>query len=162
MKEFIENQKAYITETVSYLKNIDASLAAIKPNGKWSVKEVVGHLIDSASNNHQRFVRACFKDDLIFDGYDQDAWVDLQNYNATDWNELIYCWANFNFIIVNSIANMPSEKLSAQRINHNLHEIAWEPVPQDQSATLEYFIKDYYEHLQYHVNQIKRIKKGLA
>ena len=49
------------------------------PN-KWSPREVIGHLIDSASNNHQRFVRAQFQDDLMFTGYDQDAWVRTQKY----------------------------------------------------------------------------------
>ena len=43
--------------------------------GKWSKKEIVGHLIDSAANNHGRFVRAQLQDDLVFAGYDQDAWV---------------------------------------------------------------------------------------
>jgi hypothetical protein len=46
--------------------------------GKWCPREVIGHLIDSASNNHQRFVRAQFQDDLVFSGYEQDAWVSVQ------------------------------------------------------------------------------------
>jgi hypothetical protein len=40
--------------------------------GKWSAREVIGHLIDSAANNHQRFVRAQFRDDLVFPGYEQE------------------------------------------------------------------------------------------
>jgi hypothetical protein len=60
------------------LSAISDSDAAISPApGKWSPKRVIGHLIDSASNNHQRFVRANFADDLIFAGYDQEKWVAL-------------------------------------------------------------------------------------
>ena len=50
--------------------------------GKWSPKEVIGHLVDSASNNHQRFVRAQFQEDLVFPGYQQDDWVSFQRYGA--------------------------------------------------------------------------------
>ena len=45
---------------------------------KWSPREIVGHLIDSAANNHQRFVRAQFTDDLVFSGYQQAEWVGVQ------------------------------------------------------------------------------------
>ncbi|MGH7621314.1 MAG: DinB family protein, partial [Gemmatimonadaceae bacterium] len=64
--------------------------------GKWSRKEIVGHLIDSASNNHQRFVRAQFTDDLICAPYDQDAWVSTQRYGAAPWRDLIALCAHFN------------------------------------------------------------------
>lgn len=161
MKEFLEIQKKYLIETISFLKGIDENILNIKPGGKWSIKEVTGHLIDSASNNHQRFIRAQLKDDLIFDGYNQNEWVSLQNYNSADWNELINCWANFNFIIINAISNIPEEKLSAERKNHNLDKIAWTTVPLNIPSTLEYFIKDYYSHLRHHINQIKRIKGSL-
>src|SRR5262249_58659213 len=64
--------------------------------GKWSPAEVVGHLIDSASNNHQRFVRARWQDDLIFEGYRQDDWVDVQEYVRAPWAELVTLWSGFN------------------------------------------------------------------
>jgi len=161
MKEFLAIQKKYLEETISFIKEIDKNIIDIKQNGKWSIKEVIGHLIDSASNNHQRFVRAQFKDDLIFDGYNQDEWVAVQNYTAADWDELINCWANFNFIIINTASNIPEEKLSAERKNHNLDKIAWATVPKNMPATLEYFIRDYYGHLKHHINQIKKIKESL-
>src|SRR5439155_1135928 len=53
--------------------------------GKWSAKQILGHLIDSASNNHQRFVRAQFTDDLVFPGYEQKAWVSAQRYQEASW-----------------------------------------------------------------------------
>src|SRR5262245_46381642 len=57
--------------------------------GKWSPREVIGHLIDSASNNHQRFVRAQLQEDLVFAGYEQESWVRLQHYAEAPWDELV-------------------------------------------------------------------------
>ena len=57
--------------------------------GKWSAKETIGHLVDSAANNHQRFVRAQFKDDLVFEGYAQEDWVRAQGYNEEPWPLLV-------------------------------------------------------------------------
>jgi hypothetical protein len=71
--------------------------ASISPSpGKWTPKQVIGHLIDSASNNHQRFVRANFTDDLIFAGYDQEKWVLLGAYADAPWNSLLSLWREFN------------------------------------------------------------------
>ena len=55
--------------------------------GHWSPREIIGHLVDSASNNHQRFIRAQFQDDLVFDGYQQDAWVTAGDYKNAQWEE---------------------------------------------------------------------------
>jgi hypothetical protein len=72
------------------LSAISDSDAATPPApGKWSPKQVIGHLIDSASNNHQRFVRANFTDDLIFAGYDQEKWVVLGGYASAPWPSLL-------------------------------------------------------------------------
>jgi hypothetical protein len=69
--------------------------------GKWSRKEIIGHLIDSASNNHGRFVRAQLQDDLVFTGYDQDAWVRLQRYQECGWVDLVQLWRAYNHQIAN-------------------------------------------------------------
>src|SRR5688572_22799550 len=74
----------------------DADSARPRAPGKWSPREIIGHLIDSASNNHQRFVRATGQDDLVFPGYAQEAWVSLQQYAATPWDELLGFWLSFN------------------------------------------------------------------
>src|SRR5262245_37369416 len=63
---------------------------------RWTIKEVVGHLIDSAANNHQRFVRVQFVRPLAFPKYEQNDWVRSQNYNARDWQELIDLWVAYN------------------------------------------------------------------
>src|SRR5687767_6158292 len=64
----------------------DDETARRRPSpGKWSAKEIIGHLVDSASNNHQRFVRAVYQDDLVFTGYDQAHWVSVQHYQDAQW-----------------------------------------------------------------------------
>jgi hypothetical protein len=122
--------------------------------GKWSPREIVGHLIDSASNNHQRFVRAQFKDDLVFPGYEQDAWVAAQRYDDAPWRELIALWAAFNRHLARMMAAVPQDVLTKARRVHNLHQIAFRTVPQDQPATLDYFMRDYVAHLEHHLKQI--------
>jgi len=122
--------------------------------GKWSKKELLGHLIDSASNNHKRFVLAQNKDDMIFEGYEQNKWVEAQNYNKSDWILLINLWQYFNNHIVHVMKNTPFEVLTRKHSKHNLHEVAWEAVPENEETSLEYFYKDYIGHLKHHLNQI--------
>ena len=120
----------------------------------WSPAEVLGHLIDSAANNHQRFVRAQFTDDLVFPGYEQDAWVATQKYQDAPWDELLTLWRTFNLHIARVMELASAEARLRPRVRHNLDELAWKPVPRDKPATLEYFMEDYVDHLQHHLNQI--------
>ena len=122
--------------------------------GKWSPKEIVGHLIDSASNNHGRFVRAQLTDDLFFPGYEQDEWVRVQQYSRAKWTDLIALWRGFNYHIANVVEHIPSDIASRQRTHHNLDQIAWKAVATDQPVTLEYFVRDYVAHLKHHLSQI--------
>lgn len=121
---------------------------------KWSPAEIIGHLIDSASNNHQRFVRAQFQDDLVFPGYDQDAWVVFQAYRDAQWSDLVTLWKNFNLHIARVMENTPDSIRNASRRTHNLDKLAWRAVPADQPTTLDYFMCDYVGHLKHHLRQI--------
>ena len=121
---------------------------------KWSPKQVIGHLIDSAANNHQRFVRAQFKDDLVFDGYEQDAWVSLQRYRESPWAELIDLWRLFNLHIARIMQAAPNDERVRKRARHNLDEIAWQSVSRDEPATLDFFMNDYVGHLKHHLAQV--------
>jgi hypothetical protein len=132
----------------------DADAARPPADGKWSAKQVIGHLIDSASNNHQRFVRANFTDDLTFPGYDQERWVALGRYAETPWTSLVTLWRELNLQIARVMEATPDQVKSALRARHNLHQIAWRPVPEDQPATLAYFMSDYVDHLEHHFGQI--------
>lgn len=138
----------------------DAESAKAPAPGKWSPKEVIGHLIDSAANNHQRFVRAQFQDDLVFPGYEQEKWVAAQAYVRAPWTDLVDLWRGYNLQLSRVMAAMPADVRRKPRVRHNLHEIAWTAVPQDQPATLEYFMRDYVDHMRHHLAQIRGIAQG--
>ena len=132
----------------------DAEASKPPAPGKWSPKQVIGHLIDSASNNHQRFVRVRFMDDLVFAGYEQESWVAAQGYQGAPWAELVGLWRLFNLHLARVIENLPAPVRERPRARHNLDELAWRPVPKETPATLEYFMRDYVGHLKHHLAQI--------
>ena len=145
-----------ITES-SYrkLKDISEVESGKKPQyGGWSHKEIIGHLIDSASNNHQRFVRAQLKNDLIFIGYQQDEWINVQQYQTSPWLSLINLWYEINMHLSRVIAAIPDETLLFNRTEHNLDEIAWKPVAKSEPVTLAYCINDYIGHMQHHLKKL--------
>ncbi|MEL6250457.1 MAG: DinB family protein [Bacteroidota bacterium] len=121
---------------------------------KWSTKEILGHLIDSASNNHQRFVRAQFKSDMVFEGYLQAEWVRVQNYQSRSWNELVELWAQYNLQLAHVMHFTPKDIRFRSVSKHNLHQIAFKTVPEDELTSLEYFMVDYVAHLEHHLKQI--------
>jgi hypothetical protein len=122
--------------------------------GKWSTKETVGHLIDSAANNHQRFVRAQFQEDLVFPGYEQDDWVAAQCYQEAPWALLVDLWRSYNLELARISAAIPEEVLHRSRTPHSLDRIAWRLVPPREPASLAYLIRDYVGHLHHHLAQI--------
>ena len=128
--------------------------------GKWSAKEVIGHLIDSASNNHQRFVRGQFKDDLVFEGYAQERWVRAQRYNEEPWPLLVGLWRHYNLHLAHVMAGAPESVRTQERARHNFHQIGFAPVSQDEPSTLEHLMLDYIDHLKSHLRQI--LKDGPA
>src|SRR5262245_57257735 len=97
MQEIADELRATLREARPVLLELDERASARRPApDKWCPRELVGHLIDSAANNHQRFVRARFQDDLVFPGYDQDAWVEVQRYRDAPWGELVELWHGLN------------------------------------------------------------------
>jgi hypothetical protein len=155
MAEVASELRRTVDRAAERLKAIPADRARepVAP-GKWSPQEIIGHLIDSASNNHGRFVRAQLTDDLFFPGYDQAAWVSIQKYSAADWSGLIALWRAFNSHIAHVLERIPQEVASRPRARHNLDEIAWKTVPREQPVTLDYFVRDYVAHLKHHLTQI--------
>lgn len=160
MENFINEFKEIVESAATRLLQMSESQSEIRPApGKWSPKEIIGHLIDSAANNHRRFVLAQLQDDLIFPGYKQDKWVAAQNYQSASWASLVQLWKLYNLQIAHLVSCIPEETLLKPRRNHNLHEIAWQTVPPDQPAALDYFIRDYFGHLQHHLRQIFKSAK---
>ena len=160
MDKFIKEFKETIKSAAARLLALSESQSEIHPvPGKWSPKEIIGHLIDSAANNHRRFVLAQLQEDLIFPGYEQDRWVAAQDYQSASWPSLVQLWKLYNLHIAHLVSRIPEDILLKPRRKHNLQEIAWEAVPPDQPATLDYFIRDYFNHMQHHLRQIFSIKE---
>jgi hypothetical protein len=156
MQDCVDDLRSTIAAESVRLLSISDSDASIKPApGKWSPKEIIGHLIDSAANNHGRFVRAQLTDDMVFEGYEQDEWVRLQRYNERRWSDLIALWQHYNAHIASVIESIAPDRLSLQRSSHNLDVVGWKTIPRDQPATLDYFIRDYVAHLKHHLSQIR-------
>jgi hypothetical protein len=144
MKALSEKLLTAIESAEPRLRKIDAA-DATKPvrAGGWSRKQIMGHLIDSASNNHQRFVRASLQDSLDFPGYDQEGNVRLQAPQEADWSLLVALWAAYNRYLAHVIARLPASKLETScRIGSGA------PV------TLRFIAEDYLTHMVHHLRQI--------
>lgn len=147
--------RALVERTVPVLLALpDAEVTRRPAPDKWSPKEILGHLVDSAANNHQRFVRAQGRDDLVFEGYEQDAWVQTQRYDEADWSSLVTLWWMYNTHLARVMAAVPTEVRLRPAERHNLHEIAWQPQPENEPATLDDLMRDYVVHLRHHLGQI--------
>ncbi len=108
---------------------------------KWSKKEIVGHLIDSATNNHQRFVRAQFEQKPTI-SYNQNEWNKFNFYNQIDSTQLINFWTVYNKHLLTIIKLIPKESM-IKECNTGQNNI-----------TLEFLFDDYVNHLEHHLNQI--------
>lgn len=125
-----------------------------RADGKWSAKQIIGHLIDSAANNHQRFVLAQLRDDLAFPGYQQEEWVSVQHYDEAEWPVLVALWRSYNLHLLHVMAHTPAAKLQTPCTQHTLDRIAWQTVSQSEPVTLAYLMRDYIGHLKHHLRQI--------
>jgi len=143
--------KALSTRLLEIVDQAAPALSQVETNvtdqpvkaGGWTRKQMIGHLIDSASNNHQRFVRASLQNELNFPGYDQNGNVRMQQFQSAAWEQLVDLWAAYNRFLAHVIANLPEGKLqTACRIGAN------KPV------TLEHLAKDYVAHLSQQLNQM--------
>ena len=133
-----------VAQAKPLLMKLDNADTSARPSeGKWAKKEILGHLLDSASNNHQRFVRATLQGSLMFPGYQQDPLVELQNFAEIDWNFLVDFWAAYNRFLAHVIGQLPAEAAAVVcNIGNN------------PPATLEWITQDYVAHLKHHLNQI--------
>lgn len=151
MKKQADELKKIVKEYKFKLSSITGEAASEKVSPeKWSYKELVGHLIDSAANNHPRFVRMQHQDKPSFHPYDQDQWVSIQNYHEYTWTELVEVWANYNSLLVHVIRNINPEML--ENTIPDGKNFAF--IIPDSDPTLEYMVKDYNVHLLHHLKQI--------
>ncbi|HEY6307179.1 MAG TPA: DinB family protein [Candidatus Angelobacter sp.] len=139
---------AELRKTVTQCQPMLAELANLTTSdrpqpAKWSKKEILGHLLDSASNNHQRFVRAALQGNLVFPGYDQAPLVELQRFRSMEWKFLVEFWAAYNLFLAHVISALPADAATAMCA-----------IGKNQPATLEWVAEDYVAHLKHHLNQI--------
>lgn len=155
MRDSVSELRSVVERAAPELLTLSEAESARRPApGKWSPREVLGHLIDSASNNHQRFVRARFQDDLVFQGYDQDDWVKVQRYQEAPWAELVALWRAFNLHLTRVMKAIPEPARTRVHERHNLDEIAWRTVASGAPTTLDDLMGDYVDHLRHHLGQI--------
>lgn len=133
-----------IQQALPLLRNINETEASAKPApGKWSHKEIIGHLVDSAANNHQKFVRTITHAQHDFPPYEQDEWVALQYYNIAPWHNILNLWEDYNVHLAHIILHLPEHALQ--------HTIT---IGSKGPFTLEFIAQDYVEHLKHHLKAV--------
>jgi hypothetical protein len=156
MDDYVADLVRTVEAASAFLGQVPEAASARRPApGKWSAREIVGHLVDSAANNHARFVRAQLEEDLVFPGYDQDRWVALQRYGEAPWHELVALWRAYNLHLARVMQAVPREVKARPRQRHNLHQIAFRTVPAAEPASLDYLMRDYVDHLKHHLEQVE-------
>src|SRR3954467_4779205 len=111
--EWLDDFKQTVDASAERLRQITESEAGRpRADDHWSAKQIIGHLIDSATNNHARFVLGQLKDDLIFPGYDQNGWVSTNHYQERSWADLTELWAAYNRHLHHLMSHANQEKLN--------------------------------------------------
>lgn len=122
----------------------DETTSTLPAPGKWSKKELLGHLIDSAQNNIRRFIVTQYEETPRI-VYNQDKWVEAQHYSQYSWNDLVQLWYLQNRQLVTVLRYLPADAVSRQCQTEGLH-------------TLEWLAADYFRHLQHHLHQILELE----
>ena len=144
MQHIANHLREIIAKVTPQLRAISEAEAARKPRPeKWSPKEIIGHLVDSAANNQQKFVRSMAQPHLDFVGYKQDFWVAAQRYNDGNWLTIIDLWVALNRHLSHVIETVDPSVLD-------------NTISIDGSApfTLRFIMTDYAEHLTHHLRQV--------
>jgi hypothetical protein len=136
--------RAELEKALPRLRALDeAAVMRDRGPGKWVRKEILGHLIDSAANNIQRFVRAALDGRLTLQDYDQDGWVALQRYRQRPWREVVDLWHQLNRHVAHAMESVPADRLATPC-----------EVGDDAPVTLGWLMEDYVRHLRHHLSQI--------
>ena len=145
-EELAERLAAVLRESMPWLAALSEEQAS-KPGaeGKWSAKQIIGHLTDSAVNNLARIVRMQIATGETLPGYRQDDWVRLQHYAERGWPEVLGLWFALNEHVEWTIAHVSKRSLA------NTATVAGETI------TLGFLIEDYVAHMQHHLRPMRRL-----
>ena len=144
MEKFAEELDDIIEKVEPQLQQLNDRAQEVKSSpAQWSKKEILGHLIDSAANNHQRFVRAVYNVADQFPTYDQIKWIEIQHYNEVPWGTLIAFWVAYNRHLSHLIACIPRDAESAPC-----------NIGGEEPASLKYIVEDYLNHMRHHLEDI--------
>jgi hypothetical protein len=143
-EQLSESLAAAVREFMPWLASLsDEDACRPEREGKWSVKQVIGHLTDSAINNLGRIVRMQLEPDQHLTGYDQAGWVRVQHYDDRDWPEILGLWFALNEHIVWTIAHVEKRALAHRGV------VEGDPM------TLGFLIEDYVAHMQHHLRGLR-------
>ena len=144
MKDTLERLRTILETVPPRLRAISEAESVRRPAAdKWSRKEILGHLIDSAANNHQRFVRGQLVRDLSTPDYAGTEWVEAERFQERHWNDLVELWIAYNKHLLHLMTHVPQK-----------HRDAIIRIGDDQPASLEEVMIDYIRHLKHHLEQI--------
>jgi hypothetical protein len=145
MDSFSGRLQSVIAEEEPRLRAISEESASARSGGGegWSMKQELGHLIDSATNNRVRFIKAALESQYSGPSYDGEGWVELGGYSEMPWTDLINLWTMLNRALAVVVYRIPQERLGAPcRIGES------------EAVTLEFVIDDYVLHMQHHLDHI--------
>jgi hypothetical protein len=139
---------AAIDAALEMFQRVDETRTSTPPApGKWCAREILGHLVDSACNNHRRFIVGQDSESIVFQGYDQEAWVSRQRYAAQPFRDIVALWVAYNRHLAHLIASVPPELMS---------NIGRAPDGKGE-VTLGFVMEDYVRHLRHHLDQLRSL-----
>jgi hypothetical protein len=135
----------------SELAGIYTAMKALSPEladipwrtGGWTRKLIVGHMLDSAANNRQRFVRAAADGSYVGPEYAQEAWVAAHGYARQRWDTLLKWWRVEHDILAAVVDEIPEERLNASCT-----------VGENEPVSLRFLVDDYIAHQRWHLAQL--------
>ena len=152
MENEILGFQAKLARLLALFESVPESLVDVKPCAEaWTIKEIACHLVDSASNNHQRFTHLQRTERLVFPPYEAEPWVAIEKPEGLAWKTMLDLLRSYNAFVLHLVSNLDPTRLSN----------VW--IVGDKELTLEYLARDYYRHLDWHITHLEaRIREVRA